>query len=232
MLVYNNSIVFLALLLSCLCMMTTAKFDTDQHELCEFWAKSDECTKNPTYMLDNCAVSCAKFGKPSAPVEIQGSFYDIVEKDAHGQDVHFNKFRGKVVLVVNVASYCGYTAENYALFRSLKQYIPWGLEIVIAPCNQFGAQEPGTAAEIIDFAHQQQFEGTVLSRADVNGARTRSSFQFLKQFRGNRDISWNFDGKFLVDRTGNVFLPGQVNPNRRVVDIESDIRELLEAPPL
>lgn len=221
------------LIVSSLCIVHTfAKFETDQHELCEFWAKSNECFKNPNYMLNNCVPSCTKYGKPPSEHEIRGSFYDIVEKDIYGQDVHFEKFRGKVVLIVNVATYCTYTAENYAMFRAMKQYIPWGLEIVIAPCNQFGGQEPGTAAEILDFAEQQQFEGVILTRGDVNGPSTRPAYQFLKQFRGNQNIGWNFDGKFLIDRKGKVYLPGHVSAARTVPDIESDIRELLEGSPL
>ena len=138
-------------------------------------------------MLKSCPVSCGNVELASA---VTGTFYAIADTDINGNDISFERFRNKVVLMVNVASYCGYTAENYELFRNLKKYIPWGLEIVIFPSNQFGQQEPGTNAEIIEFVNQQLFDGLIMSKADVNGPNARPTYKFLKQFNGNRDISW------------------------------------------
>ena len=138
-------------------------------------------------MLNSCVESCNAVLNQNGK---SGNFYELVDTDINGQQISFERFRGKVVLVVNVASYCGYTAENYDLFRSLRKYIDWGLEIVIFPCNQFGSQEPGSSADIVQFAKQQKFEGLIMSKADVNGPHTSPTFKFLKQYKGNRDIGW------------------------------------------
>ena len=82
----------------------------DRHENCAMWADMGECDNNPAYMLDFCAKSCAGGA---------GSFYDIVEKDANGNDFHFEQLRNKVVYIVNVASRCGYTHENYVMLQKL-----------------------------------------------------------------------------------------------------------------
>lgn len=142
-------------------------------------------------MLQNCAKSCAKKSPPPEPVNIPNSFYEIEgEKDINGNEINFERFRGHVVYVVNVASYCGYTAENYATFRKLVPYKERGLEIVIAPCNQFGFQEPGDATAITAFAGKQEFDGVILSKADVNGDKTRPLFTFLKHHTGRTRINW------------------------------------------
>ena len=88
----------------------------DKDENCEEWAKSGECIVNPTYMLSDCALSCSVFGSPEGYQEIE-SIYDIVEKDIHGNDFSFDSLRGKVIYIVNVASHCGYTQENYEFFK-------------------------------------------------------------------------------------------------------------------
>jgi len=193
----------------------------DKHENCQYWADIGECQSNPGYMLVNCAEACAKVRTVSdSSNELPSSFYDIIEKDINGNDLSFEKFRGKVVYAVNVASHCGYTAENYDLFKSLKKYRDSGLEIVLFPCNQFGGQEPGDSKAITKFAKAQGFEGVILSKADVNGPSTRIAFRYLKHATAKSYISWNFDGKFLIDRNGNVHT---VNS-----DVQSQIRELLD----
>lgn len=204
-----------ALFLSCVCSLE------DNHELCAEWAQMGECDKNPGYMLENCAQSCHEHAQHSEGVapDLPASFYDIVEKDASGTDLHFSSFKGKVVYIVNTASYCGYTKENFDTFRKLAKYRKDGLEIVIAPCNQFGYQEPGDATAIGDFARKENFEGIILAKADVNGASTRPLFQYLKHHTGTQKIEWNFDGKFLVDSDGHAM---------RVYDnIEGTVRNLL-----
>jgi glutathione peroxidase len=138
-------------------------------------------------MLENCQKSC--FGK--SPVSKLESIYDIDnELDINGQVINFNQFRGKVLYIVNVASKCGYTAENYEMFKKLQKYRSQGLEIILAPCNQFGSQEPGDSGTISNFIRDQEFEGTVLSKADVNGDNTRPLFSYLKKATGKTRISW------------------------------------------
>lgn len=131
------------------------------------------------------------------------SFYDIKEKDFKGAEVDFSKFKGKVVYGVNVASKCGYTASGYTLLSKLAK-IP-GAEVMLFPCNQFGGQEPGSGTEIAEFCALKGVEGAnVLEKADVNGAKTRPTYKFLKE-KGviNGDVAWNFAGKFVVDKNGN-----------------------------
>lgn len=194
---------------------------TNNHKDCSFWAGIGECDKNPNYMLTQCALACSEVSSPKEVESSISSFYDIVEKDVYGKPFSFQQFRGKVVFLVNVASYCGYTAENYALFRDLSKYRSMGLEIVLAPCNQFGFQEPGDGIAIMEFARKQDFNGIILSKADVNGDKSRPSFEYLKRQTNREAIFWNFDGKFLVDKKGLVRIPGS--------DIEREIQELLDA---
>ena len=84
-----------------------------------------------------------------------------------------------------------------------------GLEIVLAPCNAFGGQEPGDADAIHGFARSKGFRGIIMKKGEVNGPDTRPSFKFLKAFGEKLRIDWNFDGKFIVDKRGNVHLPSE-----------------------
>lgn len=115
---------------------------------------------------------------------------DIIEHDIDGNEISFEQFRGKVVYIVNVASKCGYTATNYELLRRLKPYVDQGLEIIIAPCNQFGGQEPGDGNVITFFARKQGYQGIILSKADVNGPSSRPVFSYLKAVTGKSHIAW------------------------------------------
>jgi glutathione peroxidase-family protein len=182
---------------------SAAKALPDENENCGFWASIGECQKNPNYMLRYCATSCASQAKKA--LDLPNSFYDIIEKDIHGNDLKFSRFRGKVVYLVNVASQCGYTQSNYNQIRDLQKYANEGLEIVLAPCNAFGGQEPGGPTEIYRFADRQGFNGIILSKGDVNGDSAKLSFQYLKHATGKDVINWNFDGKFLVDRDGKAY---------------------------
>eukprot|EP01038_Epipyxis_sp_PR26KG_P010544 gene10544-14166_t len=175
---------------------------------CEYWASIGECDANPDYMLSNCRVACENIRQQTADSSIPESFYDIVEKDLYGNEFKFDMFKGKVVYIVNVASHCGYTAENYNTFKSLVDLREDGFEMVLAPCNQFGYQEPGDALSIETFANNKGFKGLILSKDEVNGAHTRPVFKYLKQQTGKFYIKWNFDGKFLIDRSGNVHVVG------------------------
>ena len=112
---------------------------SDEHESCEMWAQSGECTTNPGYMEKSCPDACAKYGntgEQSKPVEVPGSLYEITETALDGNAFSLEQMKGKVLYIVNVASYCGYTAENYETFKKLKPYRSEGFEIILAPCNQ------------------------------------------------------------------------------------------------
>jgi len=165
--------------------------DVDNHDSCSYWASIGECAKNPGYMLVNCKKSCGALDSTSAVDSSSlGSFYDVVETDIDGNEFKFDAFKGRVVYVINVASYCGYTEENYRVFRELKKYTSQGLVIVLAPCNAFGYQEPGDGYAIKTFAKKQDFSGVVLSKADVNGHDTRPAFKYLKRATNFANINW------------------------------------------
>ena len=122
----------------CLLVFTISTFlyageVTDEHESCPHWAEIGECEKNPNYMLQSCKKSCASAKTAPPPSSRYKSFYDIVEKDINGNTVNFSDFEGSIVYLVNVASQCGYTASNYAMFKKLTKYLSAGLKIVLAP---------------------------------------------------------------------------------------------------
>eukprot|EP01035_Chromulina_nebulosa_P025367 gene25367-33112_t len=150
------------------------------------------------------------------------SFYDIIEKDANGNDFPLSQFKGKVVYGVNVASKCGYTASGYALISKLAALKEKGVEVALFPCNQFGGQEPGTETEIAEFCALKGVKGaTLFKKGDVNGANTRPTYKYLRDNGVLGNVAWNFAGKFIVDKEGNV------QPVKSEGTIEKDIATLL-----
>ncbi|OVA03848.1 Glutathione peroxidase [Macleaya cordata] len=136
------------------------------------------------------------------------SIHDFSVKDIDGKDVSLSKFKGKVLLIVNVASRCGLTTSNYTeLSHIYEKYKPQGFEILAFPCNQFGAQEPGSNTEIKQFACTRfKAEFPIFDKVDVNGPNTAPVYQFLKSSAGGflgDLIKWNFE-KFLIDKNGKV----------------------------
>ena len=157
----------------------------------------------------------------SAPgSSLKGSFYDLTEKDSKGKAVKFDKFKGKVVYGVNVASKCGYTSSGYKLLEKISSMD--GVEVALFPCNQFGGQEPGSNAEIESFCAMKNVKGAnIFDKADVNGANTRPTYKFLKENSVLKDVAWNFAGKFLVDKEGNPM------PVKSEKELLKDIEKLL-----
>lgn len=149
------------------------------------------------------------------------SFYDIEEVDSKGKTVKFDQFKGKVVYGVNVASKCGYTASGYALLSKLSKME--GVEVALFPCNQFGGQEPGSDKEIDSFCALKGVEGAnVFTKADVNGANTRPTYEYVKKQLRMPLVMWNFAGKFIVDKEGNVL------PVKNEKNLEKDLQKLVE----
>ena len=156
------------------------------------------------------------------------SVYDYSVKAQDGSEVSLADYQGKVLLIVNTATGCGFTPQYEGLQDLYEKYQSQGLEILDFPCNQFGHQAPGSDEEITDFCQSrygvtfQQFK-----KIEVNGAGEEPLYTFLKsQKKGvmGNNIKWNFT-KFLVDRKGNVvarFAP-TVTPEK----IEEQIKELL-----
>ena len=158
-----------------------------------------------------------------------GSIYDFTVKDARGNDVNLGTYKGKVLLIVNVASQCGLTNSNYTeLSKLYEKYKDQGLEILAFPCNQFGSQEPGTNEEILQFACTRfKAEYPIFDKVDVNGGNAAPLYKFLKSTKGGLlgdNIKWNFS-KFLVDKEGNVV--DRYAPTTSPFAIEKDIKKLL-----
>ncbi|OMO79511.1 Glutathione peroxidase [Corchorus capsularis] len=138
----------------------------------------------------------------------QTSVYDFTVKDARGKDVDLSIYKGKVLLIVNVASECGLTDSNYTELSQLyEKYKDQGFEILAFPCNQFGAQEPGNNEQILEFACTRfKAEYPIFDKIDVNGDNASPLYKFLKS--GNwglyaGDIQWNFS-KYLINKDGQV----------------------------
>ncbi|CAL4886220.1 unnamed protein product [Urochloa decumbens] len=136
------------------------------------------------------------------------SVHDFTVKDASGKEVDLSTYKGKVLLIVNVASQCGLTNSNYTELSQLyEKYKDQGFEILAFPCNQFGGQEPGTNEEIVQFACTRfKAEYPIFDKVDVNGDNTAPIYKFLKSSKGSlfgENIKWNFS-KFLVDKEGRV----------------------------
>ncbi len=134
------------------------------------------------------------------------SLYDLKLKDLDGKDASFKSYQGQVLLIVNVASKCGYTPQYAGLERLYEKYKGQGLVVLGLPCNQFGGQEPGSPAEIKQFC-SSHYEVTfpVLEKIEVNGPHRHPLYQILagQDSPVAGDIRWNFT-KFLVGRDGRI----------------------------
>ena len=178
------------------------------------------------------------------------SIYDINVKNSKGEDISLSKFKGKVMLIVNTATGCGFTPQYEGLEKLYEKYNQKGLEILDFPCNQFGNQAPGSDEEIHEFCtlkYNTKFDQ--FKKVDVNGENESELFKFLKEQKGfegipglegkmltpvlkkmdpdyknNSNIKWNFT-KFLVDKEGNVV--ERYEPTIKPEKIEEDIIKLL-----
>lgn len=153
----------------------------------------------------------------------------LVVQDASGKDVDLSVYKGKVLLIVNVASQCGLTNSNYTeLSQVYEKYKDQGLEILAFPCNQFAGQEPGTNEEIVQFACTRfKAEYPIFDKVDVNGSNASPLYKFLKSSKGGifgDSVKWNFS-KFLVDKEGRVV--DRYAPTTSPLSIEKDIKKLL-----
>ena len=154
---------------------------------------------------------------------------DMEVRAADGGVASLDTWRGKVLLIVNTASKCGFTPQYEGLERLHRDYRDRGFEVLAFPCNQFGAQEPGDAAEIATFC-RTNYDVTfpVFAKVEVNGAGADPLFRALKEAApgvlGSRAIKWNFT-KFLVDRQGRPVR--RYAPNVRPEALAADIEALL-----
>ena len=178
------------------------------------------------------------------------SIYDIKVKNRSNEDISLSDFKGKVLVIVNTATGCGFTPQYEGLEKLYKEYHDKGLEILDFPCNQFGNQAPGTDDEIHEFcALKYNTSFDQFMKIEVNGENESPLYKFLKEAISDdtiegmknkmamkavekmsktavnkNDIKWNFT-KFLVDREGNVV--GRFSPTYKPEDMEDKIKELI-----
>jgi len=178
------------------------------------------------------------------------TIYDYKIKNRNGEEISLNEFKGKVLIIVNTATGCGFTPQYEGLEKLYKEYHDKGLEILDFPCNQFGNQAPGTDEEIHEFCtlkYNTSFDQ--FAKIDVNGENESPLYTYLKNTiekdtitgvknkmamkaiekisktsKEEKDIKWNFT-KFLIDKEGNVV--ERYSPTYKPEDMEEKIKELI-----
>jgi glutathione peroxidase len=156
------------------------------------------------------------------------TIYDITVQDAKGNEVSLSDYNGKLLLIVNTATKCGFTPQYDGLQKLYAQFGEAGLEILDFPCDQFAHQAPGTDEEIGSFCVMRY--GTTFPRfkkIDVNGKDESPLYTWLKGQKGgvlNDNIKWNFT-KFLINRDGEVI--GRFSPTKTPAALEKEIAEAI-----
>jgi glutathione peroxidase-family protein len=187
-----------------------------------------ECDHNPGFMLRECSNACSRLNEvridQQSRVRSVRSFFDLEGTDLDGNPFPFSQLEGKVTVVVNVASYCGYTESHYrGLVELWSQIKNENVQILAFPCNQFGKQEPGTADEIAAFAKSKGVEFKMMQKLDVNGPNTSLIYLYLKSQTDVTAITWNFATYFLVGPDGAVSAHTGVEP----LQLKASILEML-----
>jgi glutathione peroxidase len=158
------------------------------------------------------------------------SIHDFNVTQNNGQEISLKEYAGKVLLIVNTASKCGFTPQYTELEELFQKYHSQGLEILAFPCNQFGGQEPGSDAEIAEFC-SLNFKTTfpLFQKVDVNGENAHPLFDHLKEAAkgvlGTKAIKWNFT-KFLVSRDGQTIK--RYASMDKPIELASEIEKLLQ----
>lgn len=157
------------------------------------------------------------------------NIYDFEVRDAKGAEVSLADYKGKVLLVVNTATECGFTPQYKALQELYDRYKERGFEVLDFPCDQFGHQAPGSEEEIQNYCtlkYKTTFR--LFAKVEVNGANEEPLFGYLKSQKGGgllgRSIKWNFT-KFLISREGRVV--ARYGSTTRPENIAKDIEKLL-----
>jgi glutathione peroxidase len=156
------------------------------------------------------------------------SIYDFSAKSLAGEDTPLKRFEGNVLLIVNTASACGFTPQYKGLEALQQKYSVRGFSVLGFPCNQFGRQEPGSAAEIGQFCSSNYAVSfPMFDKIDVNGDNAHPLYQYLRGEKSGllgSSIKWNFT-KFLIDRSGKVV--GRHAPTTTPEALTKDIEALL-----
>jgi len=156
------------------------------------------------------------------------SIYDFYATDIDGKQVHLDKYRGHVCIIVNVASNWGFTAKNYQQLQAMYDELSTakGLRILAFPCNQFGSQEPGTDREVKMFAMEKyRVTFDMFSKIEVNGDKAHPLWKYLKYKQGGTlgdFVKWNFS-KFIVDKQGQPV--ERYAPNVEPLDMKKDLEK-------
>ena len=161
----------------------------------------------------------------------KSTVYDFEARQINGQDIALSEFKGKVMLIVNTASQCGFTPQFGGLEELHKAYAGRGLVVLGFPCNQFGAQDPGNDSEIAEFCQVNYgVSFPMMSRIDVNGPAAHPLYKWLSAeapgLLGSKAIKWNFT-KFLVGKDGQVIK--RYAPLDKPADLTKDIEAALAA---
>ncbi len=143
------------------------------------------------------------------------SFFDLEAQDIDENVLEFDQFKGKVTVITNVASFCGYTESHYKglneLYSQFKDSAV-GFNILAFPCNQFGEQEPKQCGVIKEFAQSKGVEFTMMNKVDVNGSMASPVYLYLKKVAGPPRITWNFATYYVVKPDGTVNSYSGVTP--------------------
>ncbi|MGN4423173.1 glutathione peroxidase [Bacillus cereus group sp. MYBK30-1] len=155
--------------------------------------------------------------------------YDFSTKTITGEEKSLKDYEGKVLLIVNVASKCGFTPQYKGLQEVYDKYKEQGLEILGFPCNQFGGQEPGTEADITSFCELNYgVNFPMFAKIDVKGDKAHPLYTYMTEqapgLLGMKAVKWNFT-KFLIGRDGKVV--GRFAPQTKPVDLEVEIEKVL-----
>ena len=159
------------------------------------------------------------------------SIYDFNAQQINGQDISLSAYRGKVMLIVNTASKCGFTPQFGGLEELHKTFTDKGLVVLGFPCNQFGAQDPGTDSEIAEFCQVNYgVSFPMMGKVDVNGPAAHPLYKWLSSeapgLLGSKSIKWNFT-KFLIGKDGQVLK--RYAPLDKPADMAKDIEAALVA---
>lgn len=158
------------------------------------------------------------------------NIYDFKAKDIDGELIDLSTYKGKVLLVVNTASKCGFTPQYKGLEALYQEFDKESFAVLGFPCDQFGNQEPGDESEIKGFCELNYgVTFPLFEKIDVNGEQAHPLFNYLKSEKGGlltKDIKWNFT-KFLIDKNGNVI--ERFAPTTTPENIRNKIKALIEA---